>query len=141
MKSESAWEILTEAVSQISYIMLLWVRDSRAREEAQCIANQENLRSVSSTYIRHLIMVCNSSSQVSVNTGLGNTIPVTYSHRQIHIILIFMLKINLKRKRKSLTQEWAPWWVSQFQMLSHDVNVNNTKRIQRLHMYIIYMYT
>lgn len=93
MKCQSAWEILTEAVSQIFYIMLLRVRESRAREEAQwlrmCIAIQENLRSVSSTYIRHLIMVCNSSSQVSVNTGLeGTTILVTFSHRQIHIILI-----------------------------------------------------
>lgn len=93
MKSERAWEIFTEAVSQIAYIMLLRVGESRARDEAQwlrmCIAIQENLRSVSSTYIRHLIMVCNSSSQVSVNTGLEATpIPVTYSHRQIHIILI-----------------------------------------------------
>lgn len=93
MKCQRTWEILTEAVSQIFYIMLLRVRESRAREEAQwlrmCIAIQEDLRSVSSTYIRHLIMVCNSSSRVSVNTGLeGTTILVTYSHRQIHIILI-----------------------------------------------------
>lgn len=35
MKSERVWEILTEAVSQIAYIMLLRVGESRAREEAQ----------------------------------------------------------------------------------------------------------
>lgn len=60
--------ILTEAGSQIAYIRLLTVRESRTRRVAQCLrvcfALQEDSKSVSITHIRHLTMVCNSTSRV-----------------------------------------------------------------------------